>query len=70
VANSLFAEYMIPKVYEIACNECKGVSERGVALLDYIKARLEAVPADWKVLYILKEEPFLQSQATDLIKSD
>jgi hypothetical protein len=62
---------MIPRgVYELACNENKGPSERGVALLDCIESRIEAVPSDFtKIIHILEAEPFLESQAHALIRS-
>jgi hypothetical protein len=62
---------MIPRgVYELACNENKGPSERGVALLDCIESRIEAVPSDFaKIFHILEAEPFLRTLAHALIKS-
>ena len=71
LANSLLAQYIIPQdLCERACNPILGSAERGGALLDCVQARIEAVPADFtKVLHILEEEPFLRSQATDLIQS-
>jgi hypothetical protein len=62
---------MIPRgVYELACNANKVPSERGVALLDCIESRIEAVPSDFtKIIHILEAEPFLESQANALIKS-
>ena len=71
VANSLYAEYMIPRrVYELVCNENKGLGERGMALLDCVESRIEAVPSDFtKVVNILEEEPFLESLAKDLVES-
>ena len=69
--NSLYAEYMIPRrVYELVCNENKCLGERGVALLDCVESRIEAVPSDFtKVVHILEEEPFLESLAKDLVES-
>ena len=71
LANSLYSEYMIPRrAYELACNENKSPSERGVALLDCMEARVEAVPSDFtKVVHILEAEPFLESQALQLVKN-
>ena len=71
MANSLFAEYMIPQgVYELVCNGNKGASERGVALLDCVESRIEALPSDFtKVVYILEGEGFLQPGAEEQVKS-
>jgi hypothetical protein len=69
VTGSLFSQAIIPKhVYEKACNEHLGSTEKGVALLDCVMSRLEAVPSDFsKVVDILKAERFLESVANDLI---
>lgn len=69
LANSLRAQYMIPKeIYEIACNENRGSSERGVSLLECVEARIEAVPSDFtKVIQVLQSEPFLCSLADGLV---
>jgi hypothetical protein len=71
VANSLYSKFMIPRrVFDLACNDNKDPSERGVALLDCIESRIEAVPSDFiKIVHILEAEPFLESQAHALIKS-
>jgi hypothetical protein len=71
IPDSLFAESMIPRgVYELACNENKGPSERGVALLDCIESSIEAVPSDFpKIVDILKADGYLESLADALIKS-
>jgi hypothetical protein len=71
IPSSLLAECIISRgVYEFTCNENKGPSERGVALLDCIRSRIEAVPSDFaKIIKILEAEPFLKSQANALIKS-
>jgi hypothetical protein len=71
VTDSLFSQAIIPRhVYEKACNEHLGSTERGVVLLDCVMSRLEAVPSDFsKVVDILKAEPFLESLANDLILS-
>jgi hypothetical protein len=70
VANSLYAKFMIPRrVFDLACNDNKGPSERGVALLDCVESRIEAVSSDFtKVVHILEAEPFLESLANALIK--
>ena len=62
---------MIPQeIYEKACNENRGSSERGVALLDCLEARIEAIPRDFrKILQILQEQPFLEVLADKLIHS-
>jgi hypothetical protein len=71
ISVTLFAEKMIPRrVYDLACNEAKDPSERGVALLDCIESRIGAVPSDFtKIVSILKEERFLESLANAVIKS-
>ena len=71
MANSLFAEYMIPQgVCELVCIGNKGASERGVALLDCVESRIEAVPSDFtKVVLILEADGFLQPGAEELVKS-
>ena len=71
MANSLYAKYMIPQeVYELACNGNKGASERGVALLDCVESRVEAVPSDFtEVVDILEADGFLEPGAEELIKS-
>jgi hypothetical protein len=71
IPDSLFAERLVPRgVYELACNEIKGPSERGVALLDCIESSIEAVPSDFtKVVHILKADGYLESLADALIKS-
>ena len=71
LANSLFAESMIPQdVYERACNQTSTSSERGVALLDCVESRIEALPSDFtKVVHILDEEPFLAPGVEELRKS-
>ena len=71
MANSLYAEYMIPqRVCELVCNGNKGASERGVALLDCVESRIEAVPSDFtKVVLILEGEGFLRHVAEGLVKS-
>ena len=71
VANSLFAEYTIPQgVYELVCNGNKDASERGVALLDCVESRIEAVPSDFtKVVDILEADGFLEPGAEELVKS-
>ena len=71
LANSLFAQSIIPQdVCEIACNKTLTSAERGVALLDCVESRIEAVPSDFtKVVHILEEEPFLESLAKNLVES-
>ena len=62
---------MIPEeVYELVCNGNKGARERGVALLDCVESRIQAVPSDFtKVVNILEEEDFLRPGAEELLKS-
>jgi hypothetical protein len=58
------------KLLDLACNEAKDPSERGVALLDCIESRIAAVPSDFtKVVNIIMKEPFLESLTGALIKS-
>jgi hypothetical protein len=53
-------------VYELACNESKGPSEKGVALQDCIESSIEA---DFtKIVHILKADAYLESPADALIK--
>ena len=69
LANSLYAKAMIPsEIYERACNETRGRSERGVALLDCIEAKLEMGPSNFTtIINILQQEPFLKELADKLI---
>ena len=69
VADSLLSQNIIPRhVYEKACNEHLGSTERGVALLDCIGSRIEVVPSDFsKVVDVLKAEPFLELVASELV---
>jgi hypothetical protein len=62
---------MIPRrVYDLACNEAKDPSERGVAQLDCIESRIGAFPSDFtKIVNILMKEPFLESLTEALINS-
>ena len=62
---------MIPQVvYELVCIGNKGASERGVALLDCVESRIEAVPSDFtKVVNILEGEGFLRPGAEELVNS-
>ena len=71
LANSLFADSIIPQdVCERACNQTLTSSERGVALLDCVESRIEAVPSDFtKVVHILEGEGFLRPGAEELVKS-
>jgi hypothetical protein len=48
-------------VYELACNESKGPSERGVALLDCVESSTEADIT--KIVHILKADAYLESLA-------
>ena len=57
-------------VYEIASNDSKEISKRGVALLDCIETRLQVYPSDLaKLVELLEAEPFLRSLSKDLYKS-
>ena len=71
VANSLYAEFMIPReVYEKASNQSLGSNERGVALLDSVQSKLEGEPSDFiKFVVILESDSYLRSQAEKLVKS-
>ena len=71
LARSLCDERIIPEdVYERACNQTSTSSERGVALLDSVKSRIEESPPDFiKVVQILEIEPFLESLSKDVVKS-
>ena len=71
LTNSLHAKGMISRdVYEIASNDSKEISKRGVALLDCIETRLQVYPADLaKLVELLEAEPFLRSLAKDLLQS-
>ncbi len=70
LATALFAENLIHKdVYEKACNETLPSDSRGVAVLNCIKDRIEAVPSDFtKVVFILESEPFLREIADKLVQ--
>ena len=71
IADPFFAHRMISrKIRDKAFNSHLDITERGVALLDCVESRIEAVPSDFtKVVHILEEEPFLESLAKDLIQS-
>ena len=71
LANSLFADSIIPQdVCERACNKTLTSSERGVALLDCVESRIEALPSDFtKVVHILEAEPFLAPGVKELCES-
>jgi len=69
LANSLLAGGLISRgVCELACNDNRGSSERGAALLDCIETSIEAVPSRLqKVVDILKKEPFLREVVSGLV---
>ena len=71
IADPFFAQRMISrKIRDKAFNSHLDITERGVALLDCVESRIEAVPSDFtNVVHILEEEPFLASLAKDLIQS-
>ena len=55
---------------ERACNQTLANNEKGVALLDCVQSRIEAVPSDFsKVVHILEGEGFLRPGAEELVKS-
>ena len=63
---------MIPEgIKEKACNQVFGSNERCVALLlDSIQTKLEVEPSNFiKFVAILESEPFLRSQAEQLVKN-
>ena len=62
---------MIPKdIKEKACNQALGSTERGVALLDSVQTKLEVEPSDFaRLVDILESEPYLRSQAEQLVKN-
>jgi hypothetical protein len=68
IPDSLFAEGIISRgVYEHACNESKGASERGVALLNCVESSIEAHFT--KIVHILKADAYLESLADAIIES-
>ena len=71
LATALFAESLIHEdVYDEACNETLSSDSRGVAVLNCIKDRIEAVPSDFtKIVSILKSEPFLREIADELVQN-
>ena len=71
LANSLYAQRIIShEVYEKACNENRGSSERGGALLECVEARIEMRPLDFtRVVCILESDPFLEVLAEKLVQS-
>ena len=71
LATALFADGIIHQnVYDKACNETLTFDSRGVALLNCIKARIEAVPSDFtKIVSILESEPFLRESADGLVQN-
>ena len=62
---------MIPQgIKEKACKDNLDSNERGVALLDSVQSKLEGEPSNFsKFVVILESEPYLRSQAEQLIKS-
>ena len=71
LASSLYAKSMIPGgIKEKACNQHLDSNERGVALLDSVQSKLEEEPSDFsKFVAILESEPYLRSQAKQLVKN-
>ena len=71
LASSLYAKSMIPEdIKEKACNQNLGSNERGVALLDSVQSKLEGEPSNFsKFVAILESEPYLRSQAEQLVKN-
>ena len=62
---------MIPEgIKEKACNQRLDSNERGVALLDSVQSKFEGEPSDFsKFVAILESEPYLRSQAEQLVKN-
>ena len=62
---------MIPQgIKEKACNQNLDSNERGVALLDSVQSKLKGEPSDFgKFVVILESEPYLRSQAEQLVKN-
>ena len=51
LTESLNAGGMVSReVYDIVCNDSKGVTQRAVALLNCLEGRVQAVPADFAKL--------------------
>lgn len=71
LANSLLAEYIIPRnVSDNACNPAINMDQRCVGLLQCVEDRLEVMSSDFtKVINILHSEPFLECVATELVHS-
>ena len=71
LASSLFSEFMIPEgIKEKACNQNLSTNERGVAVLDSVQSKLKGEPSDLsKFVVILESEPYLRSQAEQLVKN-
>ena len=71
LANSLYAQRIIShEVYEKACNENKGTSERCTTLLECVEDRIRVRPSYFnKVVNILESDPFLEDLAEELVQS-
>ena len=71
LASSLFAEFMIPQgVYDKAGNQSLSFTERGKDLLDCVGLKIEESSSNLeKVVAILESEPYLRSQAEQLVKN-
>ena len=62
---------MIPEgIKEKACNQNLSTNERGVAVLDSVQSKLKGEPSNFnKFVVILESEPYIRSQAEQLIKN-
>ena len=71
LASSLFAEFMIPQgVYDKSGNQNLDFTERGKDLLDCVRLKIEESSSNLKkFVAILESEPYLRSQAEQLVKN-
>ena len=71
MANSLFAEFLIPQdVYDRVQDVHQNITERVGTLLDCIEAKIEAIPSDFrKVIKTMASEHFLRAVVDELIHS-
>ena len=71
LTESLNAGGMVSReVYDIVCNDSKGVTQRAVALLNCLEGRIQAVPADFaKLLDILHVDSYLDPLHKYLLQS-
>ena len=71
LATALFADGIIHRdVHDKACNETLSSESRGVAVLDCMEARIEAVPSDFtKIVSIMESDPFLGEIAVGLVQN-